>query len=80
MKKVIIGSFMLLTGVLSCAVLLAASMSRELPAHIIVGEGNIPTTFMDIFAEYSLTPAFYIFMAIAVIGIVVSAWGLLEKK
>ena len=80
MKKVIIGSFMFLTGVLSCTVLSAMSIFKELPVNIVAGEGEIHITFIDILAEYSLTPMFYIFIAIAVIGVVIFVWGLFEKN
>ena len=80
MKKVIIGSFMFLAGVLSCAVLSAMSIFKELPVNIVAGEEAIHTTFIDILAEYSLTPMLYIFIAIAIIGIVVFVLGLFEKK
>lgn len=73
MKKVILGSMMFLTGVLSVAVILAGSMANEWTVN---GE------FSSIWnvTQYGLMPAIYIFSGIAIIGIALAMWGVFEKN
>ncbi len=73
MKKVILGSMMFLTGVLSIAVILAGSMANEWTVN---GE------FSSIWniTQYGLMPVLYIFGGISIVGIVLAIWGVFEKN
>ena len=73
MKKVILGSMMFLTGVISIAVILAGSMANEWTVN---GE------FSSIWniTQYGLMPTLYIFGGISIIGIVLAIWGIFQKK
>ncbi len=73
MKKLIFGSVMFLTGIVSTAILLAGAMSNEWTVN-----GQF-SAFWNL-AEYGLMPALYIFIGIAVIGILLSIWGMFERK
>lgn len=73
MKKVILGSIMFLAGLLSVAVLLAGTMANDWNVN-----GEL-SSFRNM-AKYGLMPVFYIFIVIAVLGIGVAIWGMLEKK
>ncbi len=73
MKKVILGSSMFLAGVISTAVVLAGSMANE---GTVNGEFS---SFWNI-SQYGLMPAVYIFVGIAVIGLVLAGWGVFDKK
>ncbi len=73
MKKVILGSSMFLAGVISTAVVLAGSMANEWTVN---GEFS---SFWNI-SQYGLMPAVYIFVGIAVIGLVLAGWGVFDKK
>ncbi|MCD2493696.1 hypothetical protein LQE92_13880 [Lacrimispora sp. NSJ-141] len=73
MKKVVLGSMMFLAGVLSLSIVLAGSMSNEWTVN-----GQF-SSFWNI-SQYRLMPAFYCFIAIAVIGLVIAVWGLFDKK
>lgn len=73
MKKVILGSTMFLAGLLSVAVLLAGTMSNDWNIN-----GQL-SSFRNM-AQYGLMPVFYIFVGIAVLGISIAVWGVLEKK
>ncbi len=72
MKKVIFGSIMFLAGLLSTAVLLAGTMSNEWCVN-----GRY-SSFWNM-SQYGLMPAFYIFISIAILGVVVAIWGVFEK-
>ncbi|MET0017297.1 hypothetical protein [Oscillibacter sp.] len=72
MKKVILGSFLFLTGFLSIAVLLAGSMSND---WTIDGQHS---TLWNL-SQYGLTPALYMFAIIAIIGLIVATSGLLDN-
>ncbi len=73
MKKVILGSMMFLTGVLSIAVILAGSMANEWTVN---GE------FSSIWniTQYGLMPVLYIFGGISIVGIALAIWGVFEKN
>lgn len=72
MKKVILGSMMFLTGVLSLAVLLAGSMAHDWTLNgCLSASWNI--------SQFGLTPALYGFLAIAAIGLFIALWGLADK-
>ena len=73
MKKVCFGSMMFLSGVLSVAVILAGSMANEWTVN-----GNF-SAFWNI-SQYDLMPTLYVFAGISIIGIVLSIWGMFEKK
>ena len=73
MKKVILGSMMFLAGLLSAAVLLAGTMANDWSVN-----GEL-SSFRNM-VQYGLMPVFYIFIVIAVLGIGVAIWGMLEKK
>lgn len=73
MKKVILGSMMFLAGVISTALVLAGSM---------VNEWTVNGQFSALWniQQYGLMPVVSIFCGIAVIGIAIAVWGLLDKK
>lgn len=73
MKKVVLGSATLLSGVLAIAIIFAGAMSLE---------WNHNGQFSAIWniSQYGLMPSIYVFVAIAVIGLIVAVWGLFEKK
>lgn len=73
MKKVILGSAMILAGIISIALILAGSMANEWTVN---GEFS---SLWNI-SQYGLMPAIYIFAGIAIIGFVLAVWGLLDKK
>ena len=73
MKKVVFGSFLILTGALAAALLLAGSMSNEWTV-----DGQL-SAFWNL-SQYGLTPAFYCVIGIAVLGFIVALVGLFEKK
>lgn len=73
MKKVVLGSIMFLAGVISIALVLAGSMANE---WTINGEYS---SFWNI-SQYGLMSAIYIFIGIAIIGLVLATWGLFDKK
>lgn len=73
MKKVILGSAMILAGIISIAQVLAGSMANEWTVN---GEFS---SLWNI-SQYGLMPAVYIFTGIAIIGFVLAVWGLIDKK
>lgn len=73
MKKVILGSIMFLAGVISVAMVLAGSMANEWTVN-----GRFSALWN--IQQYGLMPVVYIFGGIAVIGLVLAIWGLLDKK
>lgn len=73
MKKIVLGSMMFLVGVLSTAIILAGSMAND---WTINGQHS---AFWNI-SRYGLMPAIYIFLGIAVVGLILACWGLLDKK
>ena len=73
MKKVILGSAMILAGIISIAQVLAGSMANECAVN-----GAFPTLWT--ISQYGLMPTIYIFAGIAIIGFVLAAWGLIDKK
>lgn len=66
MKKVILGSAMILAGIISIAQVLAGSMANEWTVN---GEFS---SLWNI-SQYGLMPAIYIFAGIAIIGFVLAA-------
>ena len=73
MKKVILGSALILAGIISIALILAGSMANE---WTINGEFS---SLWNI-SQYGLMPVIYIFTGIAIIGLVLAVWGLFDKK
>lgn len=73
MKKVILGSTMFLTGVISVALILAGSMANE---RTINGQFS---SLWNI-SQYGLMPAIYIFIGIAIVGLALAVWGIFDKK
>lgn len=73
MKKVILGSTMFLTGVISVALILAGSMANE---------WTINGQFSSLWniSQYGLMPAIYIFIGIAIVGLALAVWGIFDKK
>lgn len=76
MKKVVIGSAMFMTGIISAVVLLAGAMAYDF------GSINISpfAVTMQVLAKYGLTQFLYISIVIAVVGAAVTIWGLFGKK
>ncbi|HIT01795.1 MAG TPA: hypothetical protein IAC21_03110 [Candidatus Enterenecus merdae] len=75
MKKVIVGSAMFMTGIISAVVLLGGAMAYQFE-HINLSPFSMT---MQILAEYGLTPFLYVAVVIAVVGIVIAILGLKEK-
>ncbi len=73
MKKTILGSVLLLAGTVSSALLLAGSMSNNWTV-------NGQLSFWWNLSQYGLVPAFIVFIAAAVIGLVIAIWGLFDKN
>ena len=73
MKKIILGSMMFLTGIISLSIVLAGSMANEWNVN-----GQF-SSFWNI-SQYGLMPAVYCFIVIAVIGLIIAVWGLFDKK
>lgn len=73
MKKVVFGSVLLLSGMLSAAVLLAGGMATEWTVN---GE----LSALKNLSMYGLMPAFYGFLAAAIAGLALALWGLLDKR
>lgn len=75
MKKVILGSTMFLTGVISVALLLAGSMANEWTV-----DGQFSSAALWNISHYGLMPVLYSFIEIAVAGLALAIWGLFNKK
>lgn len=73
MKKVIFGAFMMLAGILGSAILLAGTM-----AHDWTLDGKL--SFSWNLSTYGLMPSLVIFVLIAVAGLLLGIWGLVDKK
>ena len=73
MKKVIMGSLVFLTGVLSLAVIISGAMAQD---WTIDGQHSV---FWNL-SRYGVMPVLYGLTAIALIGLIIAVWGLLEKK
>ena len=69
MKKVILGSFMLLAGVLGTAILFSGAMVQDYyNIHTLVGH-------LEQFG-----PILNIYIILAVIGLLLGCWGLIDKR
>lgn len=73
MKKTILGSMMFFAGIISAALLLAGSMANEWTVN-----GQF-SSFWNL-SRYGLMPILFVFVGIAVIGIVIAVVGLFDKK
>ena len=73
MKKVVLGSVMMLAGVLGTAILLAGTMANNMTI-------NGRFSFSWNLSSYGLIPALYVFIGIAVLGLAIGCWGLFDKK
>jgi TRAP-type C4-dicarboxylate transport system permease small subunit len=74
MKKVVLGSVMVLAGVISTAIILYGTMI----ATRFINNGVYTISWQ--LSQYQLTAPLVIFVVIAVIGIALSIWGLFEKE
>lgn len=72
-EKVTLGSVIFFVGLLSVAVLLAETMSKD---WIV----NRQLSSIRIMSQYELIPAFIFFVGIAVLGIGIVIWGCLKRK
>ena len=73
MKKVALGSAMMLAGVLGVAILLAGTMANNMTIN-----GRL--SFSWNLSAYGLMPVLYIFIVLAVIGLIIGCWGLFDKN
>lgn len=72
MKKVIMGSIMMLSGLLSVAIIMAGSMANEWTVN-----GQFSAIWN--IEQYGLMPFVIAFTIIAVIGFLIAIWGLVER-
>lgn len=72
MKKVILGSFIFLAGILSPAFILAGSLANDL---MINGQHSS----IWIISQYGLMPALAVFLCMAIAGLVLAIWGLFNQ-
>ena len=73
MKKIIFGGFMMLSGILGIAILMAGAMTQTM--YI-----NDTLSIFWTLSIYGLMPTFYVFTVIAIIGLTFGCWGLFDKK
>lgn len=73
MKKVIMGSALLMSGLLADAVILAGSMANDWTHN-----GQLSALWT--IRQYGLMPALIGFSAVAVIGLLLSVWGTVSKE
>lgn len=74
MKKVVLGAIMFLAGLVSDAILLAGTVCTQWTLN-----GKLASALW-ILSQHGLVLAFFVFAAIAVIGLVISLVGIFEKK
>ncbi len=72
MKKVLLGSIMFLSGIISSSILLGLSMVQD---WTIDGSHS----FLWNLSQYGLVPLLSIFIIIAVVGLILALWGVFEK-
>lgn len=75
MRKVIMGSIMFLTGVLSAAVLVAGAI---VPNVSVTGEA--PTTLAWRLNHFGLVPVLWVLGGVMLIGLLLALWGATERK
>lgn len=73
MKKVIMGSMMMLSGMLSVAIILAGAMANEWTQ-------NGQLSAMWNIGNYGLTPFVTMFSVVAAAGLLLAICGLVERK
>ena len=73
MKKLIFGAMLFCTGSLSAAILLAGSMANDWTL-------NGQSSALWNISRYGLLPALYIFLGLAVLGLVIVVWGLFNPE
>ncbi len=73
MKKVVLGSAMLLAGLLSAAILLGGTMAND-------WTNNGMRSSLWNLSQYGLMPALCTFIGIAILGLVIAVWGIFEKN
>lgn len=73
MKKIVFGSIMMLSGIIASALLMAGTMSPDLAT-------NGQFTFIRNLALYGLDYTLYVFIAIAVIGLLIASSELQKKE
>lgn len=73
MKKVVLGSMMFLTGIISVAMILAGSMENEWTVN-----GQVSSLWN--ISQYGFMSAVYIFIGIAIIGLALAIWSVIDKK
>ena len=73
MKKIVLGGFLLLSGILGSAILMAGTMSQLLYL-------DNELSFLWSLSVYGLTPVLYIFVILGAAGLLIGCWGLFDKK
>lgn len=73
MKKMIFGMLMFLTGALSVSMILAGSMANDWTLN---GQHSVLWNI----SRYGLLPALYLFSGMAILGLIVAVWGLIDHK
>ena len=73
MKKLLFGMMLFCSGSLSAAMLLAGSMANDWTLN------GQPSALWNIF-RYGLLPALYIFLGLAVLGLVIAVCGLFDPE
>ena len=73
MRKVMMGSILVLAGLLSAAVLLAGAMASG-----VTTSGN--WSAIEQLKYYGLTPVVWGLMGVSLIGVFLAIWGISEKK
>lgn len=73
MKKMIFGMLMFLTGALSVSMILAGSMANDWTL-------NGQHFALWNISRYGLLPALYLFSGMAILGLIVAVWGLIDHK
>ncbi|EOS27118.1 hypothetical protein C806_00711 [Lachnospiraceae bacterium 3-1] len=72
MKKVIWGSFLSLAGIIATALLLGFSMIKDW-----INDDTYSVIFN--LSRYELLPVLAVFIFVAILGMVISLWGIFEK-
>lgn len=73
MKKTILGSNMLLGGLIGIALIFAGAMTINITVN------EVHSAFKNI-SLYGLMPVMYIFIGVGFIGLILALWGLFDKK
>lgn len=73
MKRIVLGSMMMLGGIIGSALLMIGAMNFNLPV-------NGQHSFLWSLSKYGLDSAFYIFIIIATIGFIVAVSALVNKN